>query len=81
MEQQDSWIKAQMQLGNRNDESEFIREIIQEFQLRLQESDQDVAALREALLEGERSGRSSRTPQEIKDGVMEQFASWPELET
>ena len=74
-EQQDNWIKAQMKLGNRNDESEFIREMIEEFQLRSQESEQDIAALREALLKGERSGRGSRTPQEIKDSVIRRFVS------
>ena len=62
-----------MELGNRNDESEFIREMIQEFQLRTQESEQDIIALREALLKAERSGRSNRTPQEIKDSVIRRF--------
>ena len=33
----------------------------------------NLTALREALLKAERSGRSNRTPQEIKDSVIRRF--------
>ena len=64
-EQQDSWIKAQMETGHFGNESEVIRELIRERQLRQQEPAMDIEALRQALIEGEQSGRSERDVDQI----------------
>ena len=60
-DQQDKWIKAQMATGNYATDSEVVREALREKQQR----DAEVEAIRAALIEGEQSGLSDRTPQEI----------------
>lgn len=60
-DQQDNWIKAQMATGNYATDSEVIREALREKQARSAE----IEAIRAALIEGEQSGVSDRTPQEI----------------
>ncbi len=70
-EQQDSWIKAQMETGHFGNESEVIRELIRERQLRQQEPAMDIEALRQALIEGEQSGRSQRDVDQIWREVRE----------
>ena len=64
-EQQDGWIKAQIKTGHFGNESEIIRELIRERQLREQESSIEIAAIRAALIEGEKSGFSDLTVDEI----------------
>ncbi|MEO7851471.1 MAG: type II toxin-antitoxin system ParD family antitoxin [Rubrivivax sp.] len=54
-EQQDGWIKAQIQAGHYTNDSEYIRDLIR----REQERSAQLDALRAALVEGENSG----TPQ------------------
>lgn len=54
-DQQDGWIKAQIQAGHYTNDSEYIRDLIR----REQERSVQVDALRAALIEGENSG----TPQ------------------
>jgi antitoxin ParD1/3/4 len=54
-DQQDSWIKGQIQTGHYTNDSEYIRDLIR----REQERAADIEALRTALIEGENSG----TPQ------------------
>ena len=68
-EQQDNWIKTQMRLGNRSDESKFFQEMIQDSLMRTQETEEHTSALREALLESERQGLSDMTVQDIVDSV------------
>lgn len=51
-DQQDSWIKAQIQTGHYTNDSECIRDLIR----REQERGAQLEALRTALLEGEASG-------------------------
>lgn len=51
-DQQDSWIKAQIEAGHYTNESECIRDIIRREQERNTEND----AIRAALVEGEASG-------------------------
>ena len=53
-EQQDDWIKAQVEAGNYTNDSEYIRDLIR----REQERDADIEAVREALIEGEKSGKA-----------------------
>ncbi|MBK6638652.1 MAG: type II toxin-antitoxin system ParD family antitoxin [Rhodocyclaceae bacterium] len=54
-DQQDNWIKAQIQAGHYTNDSEYIRDLIR----REQERSAQVETLRAALIEGENSG----TPQ------------------
>lgn len=51
-DQQDGWIKAQIQAGHYTNDSEYIRDLIR----REQERSAQVDALRAALIEGENSG-------------------------
>lgn len=70
-DQQDLWIKAQIQSGHYGNESEVVRELIRERQIREQESQVDIEAIRAALIEGEQSGLSKRTPDAIIKAVIE----------
>jgi antitoxin ParD1/3/4 len=51
-DQQDSWIKAQIEAGHDTNDSEYIRDLIR----REQERNADIEAIRAALIEGEASG-------------------------
>ena len=64
-EQQDSWIKAQIRTGHFGNESEIIRELIRERQMREQETPAQIEAIRAALIEGEQSGFTDRSVVEI----------------
>ncbi|MFT4926036.1 MAG: antitoxin ParD1/3/4 [Phenylobacterium sp.] len=64
--QQDLWIKSQMANGNYGTDSELIREAIREKQNRTSE----IEAIRVALIEGEQSGISERTPDDIINAVI-----------
>jgi len=64
-DQQDSWIKAQIRTGHYGNESEVVRELIRERQLREQETPAEIEAIRAALIEGEQSGFSNRSVDEI----------------
>jgi antitoxin ParD1/3/4 len=64
-DQQDGWIKAQIESGHFGNESEVIRELIRERQIRQQETPAEIAAIRSALIEGEQSGFSGSTVDEI----------------
>ncbi|PRA26247.1 MULTISPECIES: type II toxin-antitoxin system ParD family antitoxin [Pseudomonas] len=52
-DQQDGWIKAQIEAGHYTNDSEYIRDLIR----REQERSAEVDAIRAALLEGEASGK------------------------
>ena len=64
-EHQDSWIKSQIESGHYGNESEVVRELIRERQIREQESNAEIEAIRAALIEGEQSGFSDRSVDEI----------------
>ena len=64
-DQQDRWIKAQIASGHFGNESEVVRELIRERQIREQETPAEIEAIRKALIEGEQSGFSDRTVDEI----------------
>jgi antitoxin ParD1/3/4 len=64
-DQQDSWIKSQIKTGHYGNESEVVRELIRERQLREQETPAEIEAIRAALIEGEQSGLSDRSVNEI----------------
>ena len=54
-DQQDDWIKSQITSGHFNDESEVIRELIQERQILENETPEEISAIRSALIEAEES--------------------------
>ena len=60
-DQQAGWIKAQIETGNYGNESEVFRALIRDRINR----DAEIAALRAALIEGEQSGVSHKTVDEI----------------
>ncbi|MGB5256787.1 MAG: type II toxin-antitoxin system ParD family antitoxin [Woeseiaceae bacterium] len=64
-DQQDRWIKAQIKTGHYGNESEVVRELIRERQLRDQETPAEIEAIRAALIEGEESGFSDQSVDEI----------------
>ncbi|MCA9473139.1 MAG: type II toxin-antitoxin system ParD family antitoxin [Nitrospirales bacterium] len=69
-DKQDEWIKAQIATGHFGNESEVVRELIRERQLREEETPEQIEAIRAALIEAEKSGMSGRTPDEIMAAVM-----------
>ena len=68
-DQQDTWIKAQVDTGHYGNESEVVRELIRERQVRERETPEEIAAIRAALIEAEKSamqkGCSKRSIDEI----------------
>ncbi|MCP5441599.1 MAG: type II toxin-antitoxin system ParD family antitoxin [Chromatiaceae bacterium] len=63
--QQDEWIKSRIAAGEFTNDSEYIRDLIRRDQARFSE----IEAIRAALIEGEESGISDRTPQQIREAV------------
>jgi antitoxin ParD1/3/4 len=55
-EQQDRWVKAQIEAGHYTNDSEYIRDLIR----REQERSAEIEAIRTALIEGETSGEPKR---------------------
>ncbi|MAX55476.1 MAG: type II toxin-antitoxin system ParD family antitoxin [Alcanivoracaceae bacterium] len=72
-DQQDSWIKAQIESGHYGNESEVVRELIRERQLCEQEMERELEVIRVKLREAERSGFTKPNPvellKEIQDGL------------
>jgi len=64
-ERQNDWIKSQIATGHFGNESEVLRELIRERQLREEENTTKIEALRSALIEGEESGISDLTLDQI----------------
>ncbi len=78
-DQQDRWIKSQISTGHFGNESEIIRELIRERQIREQETPAEIVAIRASLHEGEEKGMSTRTPDEIMNAVLERKCKNGEL--
>jgi antitoxin ParD1/3/4 len=72
-DQQDHWIKAQIKMGHYGNESEVVRELIRERQLREQETSREIEVIRAKLIKAEESGFTEQSPEnllkEIKDGL------------
>ncbi len=69
-EQQESWIKSQIDSGNYGNDSEYLRELI-----RLdQEYKNKIAMLRSALIEGEKSGITDRSMADILNDAKERHS-------
>ncbi|MHA1564319.1 MAG: type II toxin-antitoxin system ParD family antitoxin [Alphaproteobacteria bacterium] len=64
-DQQAEWIKVQIANGHYNNESEIIRAAIRE----KQERESGIEAIRAAIIAGEESGISDRTPREIVEAA------------
>jgi len=64
-DQQNDWIKAQIKSGHYGNESEVVRELIRERQIKQQESAEEIAAIRAALIVGEKSGITDMSMEEI----------------
>ena len=75
-EQQDSWIRSQVNSGQLSNDSEVISELIQERQLQDQETPEQIASIRAALNEAKESvknkGYSKRTVDEIWNAALKQ---------
>lgn len=70
-DQQDQWIKKQLESGHYGNESEVIRDLIRERQLRSEEDAERIAEIRAALIDGERSGISTLSVDEIWEKARE----------
>ncbi|PWK53301.1 type II toxin-antitoxin system ParD family antitoxin [Pleionea mediterranea] len=64
-DKQDSWIKAQIEMGHYGNESEVVRELIRERQLREQAANREVEAIRAKLIKAEENGFTDQSPEEI----------------
>lgn len=62
----DEWVKARVASGKYATDSEYLRELIR----RDEEETEKLEALRAALIEGEQSGISSRSPDDILQAVL-----------
>jgi len=68
-DQQGEWVKSRIATGDFTNDSEYIRDLIR----RDQERHAGIEQLRAALLEGEKSGISERTPCEIRKAARERL--------
>ena len=62
---QNDWIKAQIESGAYTNDSEVFRDLIRKAQREAEE----IEAIRAALIEGENSGLSARSPEDIRAAV------------
>jgi antitoxin ParD1/3/4 len=74
-DQQDGWIKAQIETGHYGNESEVVRDLIRDRQMREWETPEEIAAIRAALIEGEKSGISARSVDEIWEEARQRHRS------
>ena len=65
-DQQNEWIQYQLSVGKYASDSELLRDLIRKEQARSDE----LSAIRQALLVGEKSGLSKRKPAEIMAEVL-----------
>ncbi len=63
--QQASWIRSQIATGHFGNESEVVRDLIRERQIQEQETPEEIAAIHTAPVQGEQSGFSGKTIDEI----------------
>lgn len=64
-DQQNPWIKSRIKKGRFTNDSEYVRDLIRRDQERT-----EMEALRAALIKGEESGISHRTPDEIVEAII-----------
>ncbi len=68
-DQQANWIKAQIETGHYGNESEVLRELIRERQLREQETSREIEAIRTQLIKAEACGFTDQSPAEILEEI------------
>ena len=68
-EQQGQWVKARIATGDFTNDSEYFRDLIRRDQARTEE----LEVLRRALAEGERSGVSTRSSDDILNAAREKL--------
>ena len=68
-DQQEQWIQAQLAAGHYASDSEVLRDLIR----REQKRDVEVQAIRAALMEGEASGISPLSADDIREGVLKRL--------
>ena len=66
---QSEWVKSRITCGDFTNDSEYFRDLVR----RDQERNAKLEQLRAALLEGEQSGLSNRTPKEIREVARERL--------
>jgi len=71
-DQQNDWIKAQIESGHYGNESEVVRELIRERQLREQETHAEIQAIRAKLIEAEKGGFTDQTVDQIWEEARQQ---------
>jgi len=64
-DQQNGWIKAQIETGHFGNESEVVRDLIRERQLREQHATSEIESIRVKLIQAEQSGFTEQSPEEI----------------
>jgi antitoxin ParD1/3/4 len=72
-DQQSDWMKAQITTGHYGNESEVIRELIRERQLREQETASEIAAIRSKLLAAEKRGASTISAEALLSEIKEEM--------
>ncbi|GFD88269.1 hypothetical protein KUL152_04950 [Tenacibaculum sp. KUL152] len=65
-EQQEQWMQAQLATGNYASDSELLRDLIRKEQMRTSE----VEVIRQELIKAEKSGFSSRSPEDVVNAVI-----------
>ena len=68
-DQQDEWIKSRIASGDYGNDSELLRDLIR----RRQHADAELAVLRAAVQEGLDSGMSDRTPEDVRQDVLQRL--------
>jgi antitoxin ParD1/3/4 len=66
---QNNWIKAQVDMGHYGNESEVVRELIRERQLREMETTREIEAIRSKLIKAEEGGFTDQVPSEILNEI------------
>ncbi len=64
-EKQEQWVKSQISSGQFGNESEVFRDLIRERQAKEKETPEEIQAIRQALLEGEKNGFSEKSIDDI----------------
>jgi antitoxin ParD1/3/4 len=68
-EQQEEWIQSQLANGHYASDSEVLRDLIR----REQKRDDELQAIRSALIEGEESGVSPFSAEQIREDVLKRL--------
>ena len=76
-DQENSWIESRITSGEYGNESEVFSQLIQEQQVRENETPEEITAIKKALIEAKESikqnGYSTRTVEEIWDEEVKKF--------